>query len=410
MNENDTIIANGSVRHPSSSDGGSTDNLVSPTHAATKYISPHIGNINKGDSIDLFSRKGGHSMDEQRKEHIAYEYLCHLEEAKKWISDRIEEELPPVTELEESLRTGVILCKLGHWYAPDVLPLRKIYDIDGSRLKMKGLHFKHTDNFNRWLDSLRHVGLPEIFYPETTDLYDRKNMPRVIYCVHALSLYLHKLGIAPEIEDLVGTVQFTEEEISAMKIELDKYGINMPSFGKIGGILANEMSMDEAAIHAAVLAINEAIDLGDPQVTLIKLQNPAAVLKDVDESNADRYQKSLETSKSDKGAENKAESEESDVYDVMLTQSEIQECLYGINTLVMEEIKQQKLLECVSTINEAVTKGSMTSLLHALQSSDANLQDVTPQNLRWYLDILSRTKAGNGEVSEGHVIDHVIVM
>jgi len=28
-----------------------------------------------------------------------------------------------------------------------------------------------------------------------------------------------------------------------MQQELDKYGINMPSFGKIGGILANEVSI-----------------------------------------------------------------------------------------------------------------------------------------------------------------------
>ena len=27
-----------------------------------------------------------------------------------------------------------------------------------------------------------------------------------------------------------------------MQTELDKYGIHMPSFGKIGGILANEVS------------------------------------------------------------------------------------------------------------------------------------------------------------------------
>lgn len=27
---------------------------------------------------------------------------------------------------------------------------------------------------------------PQIFYPETTDIYDRKNMPRCIYCIHAL--------------------------------------------------------------------------------------------------------------------------------------------------------------------------------------------------------------------------------
>ena len=132
------------------------------------------------------------------------------------------------------MRPGVILCKLGNWYAPEVLPLRKIYDIDGMRLQvrnpslsfllsnsitalscpvqlvsslsllpfisfslclylsvclslslylslslclylslslsvsflsstqLKGLHFKHTDNFNYWLKSLRHIGLPEV--------------------------------------------------------------------------------------------------------------------------------------------------------------------------------------------------------------------------------------------------------
>lgn len=38
-----------------------------------------------------------------------------------------------------------------------------------------------------------------------------------------------------------------EEEISNMRLELEKYGIQMPAFGKIGGILANELSVDEAA-------------------------------------------------------------------------------------------------------------------------------------------------------------------
>lgn len=38
-----------------------------------------------------------------------------------------------------------------------------------------------------------------------------------------------------------------EEEINNMKIELEKYGIQMPAFSKIGGILANELSVDEAA-------------------------------------------------------------------------------------------------------------------------------------------------------------------
>lgn len=45
----------------------------------------------------------------------------------------------------------------------------------------------------------------------------------------------------------VSNMCFTEEEISNMRSELEKYGIQMPAFSKIGGILANELSVDEAA-------------------------------------------------------------------------------------------------------------------------------------------------------------------
>lgn len=38
-----------------------------------------------------------------------------------------------------------------------------------------------------------------------------------------------------------------DEEINHMKCELEKYGLQLPSFSKIGGILANELSVDEAA-------------------------------------------------------------------------------------------------------------------------------------------------------------------
>ena len=102
--------------------------------------------------------------------------------------------------------------------------------------------------------------MAQIFTPETTDIYDRKNMPRVIFSIHALSLFLYRLGIAPQIQDLYGKVTFTDEEISAMETALDAYGLPMPQFRKIGGILANEMPVDEAALHAAIIAVNEALD------------------------------------------------------------------------------------------------------------------------------------------------------
>ena len=107
-------------------------------------------------------------MDEKRQEKIAYEYLCRLEETKKWIETCIRETLPESTELEEALRNGVFLAKLGHRFHPQSVPLKKIYDIDQKRYREGGLTFRHTDNINHWLRAMSGLGLPGIFMPETT--------------------------------------------------------------------------------------------------------------------------------------------------------------------------------------------------------------------------------------------------
>uniref|UniRef100_G1P7P6 IQ motif containing GTPase activating protein 2 n=1 Tax=Myotis lucifugus TaxID=59463 RepID=G1P7P6_MYOLU len=257
----------------------------------------------------------------------------------RWMEVCLVEELPPTTELEEGLRNGVYLAKLAKFFAPKMVSEKKIYDVEQTRYKKSGLHFRHTDNTVQWLRAMESIGLPKIFYPETTDVYDRKNIPRMIYCIHALSLYLFKLGIAPQIQDLLGKVDFTEEEISNMRKELEKYGIQMPSFSKIGGILANELSVDEAALHAAVIAINEAIEKGIAEQTIITLRNPNAVLTLVDENLAQEYQKELWAAK--KGKEENAKlknncisEEERDAYEELLTQAEIQGNINKVNTFI----------------------------------------------------------------------------
>jgi hypothetical protein len=281
-------------------------------------------------------------MDVARAEQTAYEYLCRLEESKKWIEMCIGEEMPRTTELEEALRSGhksgsrqqltdtcqssslvlsqslllflllsmahfafrngVYLAKLSHFFAPNVVPARKIFDAEQSKYFASGLHFRHTDNINFFLQAIKYIGLPEvrslerdscfwalsnlkpsfqIFTPETTDIYDRKNMPRVIFCIHALSLFLYKLGIASEMDDLTGKATFTEEEIGAMREALDQYGLPMPQFRKIGGIMASEMPVDKAALHAAIIAVNEAVERGGDEDTARALRNPAACLANI---------------------------------------------------------------------------------------------------------------------------------
>ncbi|XP_028562148.2 ras GTPase-activating-like protein IQGAP1 [Podarcis muralis] len=342
---------------------------------------PHYGSVLDNE------RMTAEEMDERRRQNVAYEYLCHLEEAKRWMEACLNEELPPTTELEEGLRNGVYLAKLGNFFSPKVVSLKKIYDREQTRYKATGLHFRHTDNVIQWLNAMAEIGLPKIFYPETTDIYDRKNMPRCIYCIHALSLYLFKLGLAPQIQDLYGKVDFTEEEISNMRLELEKYGIQMPAFGKIGGILANELSVDEAALHAAVIAINDAIDRQIPVETFAAMRNPNAMLVNLEEPLAPTYQSTLYQAKRDKteNARNKIASEdmerERDVYEELLTQAEIQGNVNKVNTH-----------SALSKIDLILDQGDAAALYAVLSSAALGLRGLRPENSDWYLKQLLRDK------------------
>lgn len=55
---------------------------------------------------------------------------------RRWMEACLGEELPAPTELEEALRNGVILAKLGHRFAPSVVPRKKIYDWEQLRYKV----------------------------------------------------------------------------------------------------------------------------------------------------------------------------------------------------------------------------------------------------------------------------------
>uniref|UniRef100_A0A8C1QJV9 IQ motif containing GTPase activating protein 2 n=1 Tax=Cyprinus carpio TaxID=7962 RepID=A0A8C1QJV9_CYPCA len=336
-------------------------------------------------------RLSAEEMDERRRQNIAYEYLCHLEEAKQWMEACLEEQLPPTTELEHGLRNGVYLGKLAKFFAPQLVSEKKIYDRDQSRYKRSGLHFRHTDNTVQWLRAMESVGLPKIFYPETTDVYDRKNMPKVIYCIHALSLYLYKLGIAPQIQDLLGKVDFTEEEISNMRKELDKYGIQMPAFSKIGGILANELSVDEAALHAAVFAINEAIDKGHAESTMVALQNPNALLRNTQKPLAQAYQDTLSKAKRNKEDQLNqaldAEDQKALLASLRLPALGLVGVLDDNSSFYLEHfttyrehkvkvLKQTLQQEAVVAINEAIRRGVPEETVEALLNPEAQLPIV----------------------------------
>uniref|UniRef100_A0A0C9RMV3 IQGAP1 protein n=1 Tax=Fopius arisanus TaxID=64838 RepID=A0A0C9RMV3_9HYME len=314
------------------------------------------------------------------KKTMAYEYLCHLEEAKKWMEACLREELPPTTELEENLRNGVYLAKLAHFMDPKKLPRSKIYDIEQKRYAIAGLQFRHTDNINHFLMCLKSMQLPLTFQPETTDIYDKKNMPRVIYCIHALSTHLFKLGRAPQIQDLYGKINFTDAEIDAVSAELKKYGIQMPAFQKIGGLLTNSMAGDTAALHAAVIAINQALTSSNKTAMLNGLQNASARLRNVNPCHVNDYYETLLNAKDIKtqAALNRSlnDSYIPDAYDELLTPAEIQGHLNNVNARLAFQSVMNSLDSPVGI------------LINNLKNPALQLQNVLPENVNRYREAL----------------------
>jgi Ras GTPase-activating-like protein IQGAP2/3 len=106
----------------------------------------------------------------------------------------IDQKLPPIEELEEELRNGIYLAYLAKAFQPQVV--KKIFEVSIHKINVSKinhiyqnrtrLQFKHSDNINFLFAAMRNVGLPEVFAFELTDLYDKKNIPKVIYCIHAL--------------------------------------------------------------------------------------------------------------------------------------------------------------------------------------------------------------------------------
>ncbi|RDB22579.1 Ras GTPase-activating-like protein rng2 [Hypsizygus marmoreus] len=178
---------------------------------------------------------GGLWADTQRHLIHAYEYLCHVGEAQQWIEGCLGEELGiGVVEMEEGLRNGVVLAKLVRAFQGENA-VRKIYEAPK-------LDFRHSDNINYFFNFVRQVGLPEGFIFELTDLYEKKNLPKVIYCIHALSHLLARRGMAERIGNLLGRLQFSDDQLQRTQKGLKDAGVAMPNFGNVGRELAKEIN------------------------------------------------------------------------------------------------------------------------------------------------------------------------
>ncbi|CAK9442196.1 uncharacterized protein LODBEIA_P59390 [Lodderomyces beijingensis] len=136
-----------------------------------------------------------------------YEYLCRIHAIKIWLQSVLREEISqsPV-ELITYIRNGIHLAKL----ANAILPTQRNVFMNDDRLQ-----FKHTENINRFFHLLDFLSIPDLFRFELTDLYDAKNVPKVWFCLHALSYILHKSDpSSPKMGDYLNKISFSDSDIS----------------------------------------------------------------------------------------------------------------------------------------------------------------------------------------------------
>ncbi|KAH3670934.1 hypothetical protein OGAPHI_000645 [Ogataea philodendri] len=181
--------------------------------------------------------KTGSWMDRDRKTTQAYEFLCRVAEIKNWIEDCLEIKIDlqndSIAEFQEYLRNGILVARLAQKFG--FSKTKNIYygenNAPGTNFKNKsGLYFKFTENVVMFLEFLKSIDLPDMFIFETADLFETKNTPKVIFCLHALSYMMSANKKAPKVRRLE---KYDIEEADVKKMQIKIRGLKLPNFKNI---------------------------------------------------------------------------------------------------------------------------------------------------------------------------------
>ncbi|KAI7882146.1 RasGAP C-terminus-domain-containing protein [Mucor mucedo] len=143
---------------------------------------------------------------------------CNARWIESFISEKIDDNdnrEASIIQLEQTLHDGVVLAKLARRIQPS-----SITSIISGDAKFK---FLRSNNINAFLSVI-----------------SKLNMPKVII-VFMLSHLLHSNQIAPQIKNLHGEFNFSEDILIATQRNLEKSGVPMPNFNNLVCILQNEL-------------------------------------------------------------------------------------------------------------------------------------------------------------------------
>ncbi|XP_041354451.1 myophilin-like [Gigantopelta aegis] len=143
-------------------------------------------------------------------------------QALDWIEAILGEPIDRKRPYEDVLKDGIILCNLMNKLTPGCI----------KKIDKKGGGFALMQNIERFSEAARKFGVPTSECFQTVDLWERKNIPQVTLCIHALG------RVCQTKPDYTGPVlgpkmaeknerQFTEQQLlEAKNVVSLQYGSN----------------------------------------------------------------------------------------------------------------------------------------------------------------------------------------
>ncbi|CAO3650844.1 unnamed protein product [Mucor hiemalis] len=127
-----------------------------------------------------------YGLDKEIQAKIDSKYSTEREqEAKQWIEELIGEKFPD-SNFAESLKDGVILCKV----------IGKLVPGQG-KFKQSKMPFIQVDTNYLLSGRAEALGVPKHDLFQTVDLFEKKNMTQVVDSIFAISRYGYKAGTSP---------------------------------------------------------------------------------------------------------------------------------------------------------------------------------------------------------------------